>query len=125
MHELSIARKLLNIVLSEVEKYGAKDVISVEVVIGELSFIRIEQFAFWFRVLSKGTALEKAKLHINVERGKVKCLSCGYEGPINVVDDPAWHVSFPSLSCPRCSSTVKIVSGRDCYVKRIRLVREQ
>ena len=125
MHELSIARKIVLIALSEAEEHGAERVLQVRVRIGELSFLRPEQLSFWFKMLSHGTPLEGAELVIDIEPGKVKCPSCGYTGPIEVREDPLYHVVFPTLSCPRCGRPVEITRGKGYSITSIRLVRQR
>lgn len=125
MHELSVARRLVSIALYEAKRHNAKRVSQIRLVLGRLSLVRREQLVFWFRMLSEGTPLEGAELLIEEEPGEVECPSCGYRGPIRIVDDPAWHISFPTLTCPRCGSTVRVVAGRDCYIKSLRLIRQQ
>jgi len=125
MHELSIARRIVSIVLSEAEKRGAERVLQVRVRIGELSFLRPEQLSFWFKTLSQGTLLEGAELVIDIEPGEVECPGCGYKGPMRVEDDPLYHVVFPTLSCPRCGRPVEITRGKGYSITSIRLVRQR
>ena len=125
MHELSIARRIVLIALSEAEKRGAERVLQVRVRIGELSFLRPEQLSFWFKTLSQGTLLEGAELVIDIEPGEVRCPCCGYKGPMRVEDDPLYHVVFPTLSCPRCGRPVEITRGKGYSITSIRLVRQR
>jgi len=125
MHELSIARRIVLIALSEAEKHEAKRVLQVRVRIGEFSFLRPEQLSFWFKTLSQGTLLEGAELVIDIEPGEVRCPSCGYAGPIEVREDPLYHVVFPTLSCPRCGRPVQITRGKGYSITSIRLLKQR
>ena len=37
-------------------------------------------------------------------------------------DDPVYHMPFPTFNCPKCGDVVKIVGGKECKIKGIRLV---
>jgi len=109
-------------VLREARARNAKEVSEVHLVIGKLTFLGTEQVRFSYRVLTEGTMMEDSKLFIAAKDGVVKCGSCGYEGSFNYEDDPMYHVPIPTLQCPKCSGTVDIIGGRECLIKRIKLV---
>ena len=121
MHEFSVTSQVVKSVLEEAEKRGAKRVLEVHLVIGSLTLLGIDQVRFAYEMLVKGTIMEESKLLIRRRKGKVKCDSCGYQGPIGFKDDPAYHISFPSLACPKCGSTVQVTEGKECLIKSIRL----
>jgi hydrogenase nickel incorporation protein HypA/HybF len=122
MHEFSISSQIVRAVLEEAEKRGSKKVLEVHLVIGKLTLLGIQQVRFSYDLLVKGTVMEESKLFIRRKREKVRCDACDYEGSINVRNDPTYHISFPTLICPKCSSTVRIVEGRECLIKSIKLV---
>ncbi len=122
MHEFSMTERLIEAVLHEAEKRGAKRVVEVRLSIGKLMFLGLEQVKFAYATLVRGTILEGSKLMIEEEKGIVRCEACGYEGGIQYVDDPAYHISFPTLRCPRCGDIVSIVAGRECMVRGVKLV---
>lgn len=122
MHEYSMTSQIVESVIEEAEKREAKKVLDVYLVIGNLTFLNPEQVGFWYRALAKDTVLEKSRLHIERKEGTVKCPSCEYEGGFKYEDDPIYHVPLPVLSCPRCGGVVKIVEGKECTIKSIKLV---
>ncbi|RJS78642.1 hydrogenase maturation nickel metallochaperone HypA [Candidatus Bathyarchaeota archaeon] len=123
MHEYSMTTMIVEAVLEEARRHGAEKVLEVELAIGEFTFLNPEQVEFWYKVLSERESLLKgSKLKIEMRKGSVRCLNCGYEGNITLLDDPAYHVIVPTLLCPECGGTVKIVSGRECTIKRIKLL---
>ena len=123
MHEFSAAQWIVETALREASRLGAKEVREVHVVIGELSLLNVEQVRFWFDVLKEDSMLKGARLVVERREGRVRCPHCGYEGPMEVVDDPAYHIAFPTLACPSCGMPVEIVEGRDCLVKHIVVVK--
>lgn len=122
MHEFSMTSSIVKLVLEEAEKREAKKVLEVRVVIGKLTFLAIEQIRFSYSLLVKNTILEGSKLKIEQREGAGECDNCGYKGLIERKEDPLYHVSFPSLSCPKCGSTVRIVDGKECLVKSVKVV---
>jgi len=109
-------------VLREAEKHNAKKVVEVYLIIGKLTFLGVEQVRFSYNILVKDTIMEGSKLQIEEKNGVVKCSGCGYEGDFMYDDDPIYHISTPTLRCPKCGGVVDIVGGRECTIKSIRLV---
>ena len=124
MHESSVTRQIVQTVLQEAEKQGAKRVLEVNLVIGKLSLLGLEQVRFVYKIFVKGTIMEGSKLLIEERDVLVKCASCDYEGQISF-GDPSGH-SLPmapiiTLQCPKCEGTVEIVEGRECLIKSLKL----
>lgn len=122
MHEYSATVQLVEAVLREARKRNAKRVVEVHLLIGKLSYFGAEQMQFWYEVLGKDTVLEGSELLIGDEEGEVECKSCGYQGPIQLEEEPHYYIAVPTLRCPKCDSIVKIVRGKDCLIKSIKLV---
>ena len=122
MHEFSMTSSVVKLVLEEAEKRRAKKVLEVRVIIGKLTLLAIEQIRFSYSLLVKSTILEGSKLKIEQREGAGECDNCGYKGPIESKEDPLYHLSFPSLSCPKCGYTVRIVDGKECLVKSVKVV---
>lgn len=122
MHEGSVTTQIVQSVLSEAEKRKAKKVVEVQLVIGKLTFLNPEQVRFWYDVLTKDTIMQGSKLLIEESQGMVRCPKCGYEGGFKYVDDPALHVSTPTLNCPKCNAIVDIVGGKDCLIKNVKML---
>ena len=122
MHEYSMTVQLVEVVLREARKRNSTRVVEVHLLIGRLSILAPEQMRFWYEVLSKGTILEGSELHIGEEEGTVECESCGYKGPIQLEEEPHYYIVVPTLRCPICDSIVKIIRGKECIVKSIKMV---
>ncbi len=122
MHEFSITSQIVRTVLKEAEKRGAKGVLEVHLIIGKLTLLGIEQVKFSYKVLVENTILKGSKLLIKRKSGRVRCERCGYEGPIKFKVDPISHISFPTLTCLKCDSSVTILEGRECTIKSVKLV---
>jgi hydrogenase nickel incorporation protein HypA/HybF len=122
VHEFSVTSQIVQSVLAEAEKRGAKKVTEVDLVVGKLTFLGLEQLRFAFEVLTKDTILEGAKLVIEEQEGIVKCSNCGYEGGFKYEDDPLYHVPVPTLKCPKCGSVVEISAGKECTIKSIKMM---
>jgi hydrogenase nickel incorporation protein HypA/HybF len=124
MHEFSVTQQIVKTVLDEAQKHNAKRVTSVHLIIGKLTFLGLEQIRFSYRLLAKGTIMERSKLLIEEKEPTVRCPTCGYEGPAKYLDDPAFHFGIPTLTCPKCGNQVTIVSGRECTIKDIGIVTD-
>jgi hydrogenase nickel incorporation protein HypA/HybF len=123
MHESSVTKQIVHTVLQEAEKQGAKRVLEVNLVIGKLSLLGIEQVRFVYEILVKGTIMEGSKLLIEERDVLVKCADCGYERRFSYGDASGYHVpnvSVVTLRCLKCEGLVEIVEGRECLIKNLK-----
>ena len=123
MHELSMASQIVESVLEEAKKQGARKVMEIHLVIGKMTFLGIEQVRFSYKILTEDTIMKDSKLTIEEKDGAIECPSCGYKGKITIMDDPAYHIPFPTLRCPKCGKAAKIVEGKECTIRSIRMVK--
>lgn len=123
MHEFSIASEIVRTVLDSAEKNEGKKVLSVQLEIGELALLNVEQVTFWVCELFKGTIAEGAKVKVKTIKARIKCKPCGYQGGMSLdKQDPLQH--FIPYSCPKCGSfEIKVEKGRECTVKRIQALK--
>ncbi len=121
MHEFSTMQSIVNAIMEEARKHGAKKITRVELEIGELTFLGEEQMKFAFDILKEGTIMERAVLKIKKTRAVVRCTECGYEGNVEYGIKEDFHLSFPILKCPECGGSVEIIGGRECTVKNVEM----
>jgi len=90
LHELSITREILNIILDTAGRNNARSVESVNIELGQLSTFDEESISFYFEFLSKGTLAEGAKLIFKRMPAIAKCKKCGgdFEPAMPMVDSP-------------------------------------
>lgn len=75
MHEMTIAQSLLNAISAEAQKQNAKPV-SAKISCGAFGGVNNETLCFAFEAISKDTACEGLKLHIEQKPIQAKCKSC-------------------------------------------------
>ena len=121
MHEFSRTSQIVEAVLSEAQKENAVKVIEVELEIGDLTFLGIEQVRFAYKILTDKTIAKDSKLKIDKIPGRGACEACGYDGPLSYVDDEKFHIIVPTFNCPRCGRPLSISAGRECVIKRMRI----
>ncbi|RLF49835.1 MAG: hydrogenase maturation nickel metallochaperone HypA [Thermoplasmata archaeon] len=125
MHEFSVMQGVVSAVLSALEGRSYDKVVSVKLVVGELTFLAKEQLRFAFHVLTEGTDLEGASIDIITKKAVVRCEKCGYRGGLRVDDDPRYHYALPVFLCPKCGGCVEIVEGKECFVESVVLEKEE
>jgi hydrogenase nickel incorporation protein HypA/HybF len=123
VHELSMTTQIVETVLAEAKKHGAKKVIEVKLVIGKMTFLGTDQIGFSYKILTEDTILKGSKLTIEEKEGTIECPSCGYKGTVPIKDDPAYHIPVPTLQCPECGRSAKIVEGKECTIKSIKMAK--
>jgi hydrogenase nickel incorporation protein HypA/HybF len=125
MHELSMTTQLVENVLEEAKRHDAKKVAEVHLTIGKLTFLGAEQMRFSYKILTEDTIMKDSKLIIKEQDGVIECPSCGYKGKVPFEDDPAYHVPIPTLRCPKCGESAKIVEGKECTITSIRILKQR
>ncbi|MDH3689649.1 MAG: hydrogenase maturation nickel metallochaperone HypA [Gammaproteobacteria bacterium] len=104
MHELSIARSLIELACEHAEQQGASRVRRIKVRLGVLSGL-LRPLYFCFAASCKGTRCEEAVLEIEEVPLTVMCPRC------DEVKTPGSRYSF---CCPTCgTSTPNVITGRE------------
>lgn len=70
MHELSLCQNILKIVKEQANEHQKKQVVRINIEIGDLSAVDFNALTFWFNVIVKGTVAENAKLDIIKVKGR-------------------------------------------------------
>jgi hydrogenase nickel incorporation protein HypA/HybF len=123
MHEFSISSEIVKNVLDAAEKNNGEKVLSVQLEIGELTLLNIEQVIFWIHELFKGSAAEGAEVKVKTIKARIHCKVCGYKGGIRFNQEDSFrHLCLQN--CPRCNSfQIKVDKGRECVLRRIQVVK--
>lgn len=111
MHELPATQGLLATAIDAAEKAGARRVLGIDLVIGDLCTMVDDSVQMYFDVLSRGTIAEGARLHFRRAPGEATCFDCAARFPV-----------APPLpeGCPTCGSGfVRVVGGRQFLVESI------
>jgi hydrogenase nickel incorporation protein HypA/HybF len=107
MHELSLARDVIEIIRDDQIKKGLTKVDTVTLKVGQMTQVIHERLRFGFECLSRETALEGAELVIESVPSAGRCMTCGKDFRIH-------HWTFV---CPACSRTdIRILSGRELEI---------
>jgi hydrogenase nickel incorporation protein HypA/HybF len=115
MHELSIAEDILEIVKQNVPRDELKDIMNINVKIGDMSGVEADSLEFCFRAITSDTQLKNAKLIIGKVPFIIECNSCRKTSTNDI----------GKRICPFCSSSdTKVVSGLEMQVVDIELKTE-
>lgn len=112
MHELSVARTLVELVADHAAREGAERVRRVRVRLGELSGFR-RALCFCFDAVARGSACEGAELIIDDVPLRLHCRHCGATGR------PRARYVFRCSTCGMPAS--EVVSGREMQITAIEL----
>jgi hydrogenase nickel incorporation protein HypA/HybF len=112
MHELSIARSIVEIVEQYVSPNDCRAVREVKVKVGGMAGVVPDSLEFCFSAITADTFLQNAKLRIEQIPFTIKCETCG--------DVAASAMGF--VVCPRCGSAdTTVVGGTELQVTEIEL----
>jgi hydrogenase nickel incorporation protein HypA/HybF len=122
MHEFSISSEIVRTVLDTAEKNHGKKVLSVQLEIGELTLLNVEQITFWVQELLKGSIAENANIKVKKIKARVSCEDCGYRGTGKLKQEDTFnHSVLPH--CPQCHSfQIKVEKGQECNLRKIRVI---
>jgi hydrogenase nickel incorporation protein HypA/HybF len=110
MHELAVTESILDISLRHAEKAGAKRIVSINLIIGQVSSILDDSVQFYWDMISDGTIAKGARLHFERIPAEMKCSDCGEE----------FSPDDETFLCPKCNShRVKIIKGDEFRVDSI------
>ena len=124
MHDITMARSIVETVLEAAKEQGAEAILEIDLVIGELTLLSPDQMDFWVRELLHGTIGEGAEVSIEQRAPQVRCKQCGYEGAVEVSDDPIYHLMAFTPRCAECGSTdLEVIAGKECTIRNIRAQR--
>lgn len=101
MHELSLAREIVNIVEAERERHGFHAVRVVRVRAGALSGIDPASLELAWEVARQGTGAADSRIELDVQEGVLVCRQCGARTPAEKM--PA--------ACPVCGSNELRLEG--------------
>ena len=102
MHEASLARQILAVVLERGREGGAVRVRTVRGWVAETETLSAESLALHFAVAAAGTAAAGARLELEVVHVAARCRECAH------VFRPEHHV----LACPECAAADAEPLGR-------------
>ena len=132
MHELSLVQGIVDAVQETAREKKGK-VTSFKIEVGELSQFDIRLIRQLLADITKGTPLEGAKVIVQREKCRVRCLGCGNRwgfeqltGTLSENDKEMVHF-LPELisscsKCPSCSkSYFEIEAGRSVRVAEVTL----
>jgi len=112
MHETSIAKNLLDIILEKANECKASKITAITVKLGEFSGINQESLKFAFNNITLETIAKDASITIDQLPLLGKCRKCGQKFEIESIE----------FKCPNCGSLeLDIISGEEIYVENIEI----
>jgi hydrogenase nickel incorporation protein HypA/HybF len=101
MHELSIARSIVELAVEEAVKSGTSAIRSVELEIGTMAGVETDALLFAWDSATIGTPAAQSELKILIVKAEGQCQDCGLAFPVN---------SYYEL-CPGCGGYHYRVNG--------------
>jgi hydrogenase nickel incorporation protein HypA/HybF len=120
VHEFSVATSLVEALLEIARKQSSSKVVEVQLKVGKLRLLSLEQLKFSYDILAKGTILEGSRLKIEETPGFAKCPKCGFTEQLET-SDATFHFGLPRMNCPRCATPLSIEGGDECLITKVRM----
>ena len=113
MHEQSIVGYLLSMAIEDAKKDNAQRIISIKLVIGELTGVEKDAVNFYFGFMAKDTIAEGASLEFNFIKPQLRCRDCDIIFPKDKLE----------FNCPRChKKAIEMVGGRELYIESMEII---
>lgn len=113
MHEMAVTESILEIVLRHARAANARRVLSVTLVIGELTGFVDDSIQFYFDFMSKDTPAQDAQLIFERIQPRARCQECGIE--YTPPSSRLW-------TCPECNALGgEVIAGREFSVASIEI----
>jgi hydrogenase nickel incorporation protein HypA/HybF len=110
MHELSIAKNIIEIASEQAKINNLTEVNEIEIEVGTLSGVEIEALEFVLEIVTKKTILENSRTIFTLIPGLARCLICSKEFGTD---------SFIA-QCPECKGfNFQIIQGQELRVKSL------
>jgi len=132
MHEWALAEGVILTVSEIAEKEGLKEVVEVEIKVGELQQIELDILEFALSQL-KTLKLENTKFSIQTAKAEIRCRVCGHKWifkkeKMNEEMAEAIHfvpeIAHSYVRCPKClSPDFEILEGRGIWLESIKGVK--
>jgi len=112
MHEYAVTQSLLDTAMEYARKNDAKRVLSLNLVIGELSGIIDESVQFYWDMISADSICRDSKLNFGHVKAKLVCGECGNE----------FYMGEELTPCPKCGSmSLNIIAGKEFRLESIEI----
>jgi hydrogenase nickel incorporation protein HypA/HybF len=108
MHEFTITKSILSIVLQKAREVNARQITKVYLRVGRLTGYVPECIQLQFDILSRNTEATGARLSFDQPPVKLHCRKCNFDFITDSID----------LKCPKCHDMeIEILSGSELYVE--------
>jgi hydrogenase nickel incorporation protein HypA/HybF len=122
VHEFAIATSLVEALFEIAKKQSSTKIIEVQLKVGKLRALSLEQLRFSYEVLSKGTLLQGSRLVVEETSGSARCPNCNYAQELPETGDFTYHFGLPRMNCPKCATPLILEGGDECLITKVRMV---
>jgi hydrogenase nickel incorporation protein HypA/HybF len=110
MHEVALAREIINIAQKTAESSGLIEISKVEIEVGELLGVQTEALDFALKSIIGTSPFKKTSFEFVPVKGKAVCSDCGQE----------FETSTFYEMCPKCQNYhIQVTGGNGLRVKFI------
>ncbi|MBY8982471.1 MAG: hydrogenase maturation nickel metallochaperone HypA [Candidatus Lokiarchaeota archaeon] len=121
MHEFAFALDIFEITEKTAKKYNAKKVTTIFLEIGELTLIVPELLKESFKIITKGSIVDGAKLNIQILPGQIKCRNCNNTSNV-IITKESKLTGLQLFKCEKCESiNTEIIEGKKMNIKNIKI----
>jgi len=106
------------------KKNNVEKILEVHLEVGEFTYAQPKFVRLNFKLMSKGTVVEGARIFIKKKPGMMACYYCGYVGKGKRILHLRMGIKLPSMKCPKCGEKVIIVQGNEYVLRKIKFKKK-
>lgn len=116
MHELPILRDIVKVASGFAERAGGREVVTVDLVVGELRDLDPTWMQRYFAFAARGSLAEKATLRVTRSRALLHCGGCGASSALD-------RTAGTRPTCGQCEGTeLELITGNELRIESIDVV---
>jgi hydrogenase nickel incorporation protein HypA/HybF len=117
--------KVMEFMMDWAKKSDVEKILEVHLEVGEFAMTAPKTVRYCFKLLSKNTIANDARIFVKKIPGLMACKKCGYIGRGKRLYLVRRGIYIPSNQCPKCKEiAAEIVQGKEYILKRIKFKRK-
>ena len=116
MHEVSLAKALVERAHTVAREHDAERVDGMTVAVGQATHINPDQLVFTIETVARDTIAADATVEIEIVEPVAIC-DCGWGGRPGTLDSTS--MVAPNVTCPECGQRLSFEAGRECELRSI------
>jgi hydrogenase nickel incorporation protein HypA/HybF len=124
-YEYNTVAKVMEVLIDWSKRNDVEKILEVHLEVGEFVMTKPMNVRHCFKLVSKGTIADGARLFVKKIRGVASCKKCGFIGKAPKIYYLRMGIYIPQYKCPKCDEVaLEVVQGNEYVIKEIKFKRK-